>query len=82
MGQGQKLVLFLLSLPFCLLARGKMVTRIAYKRHFTISWRGADRTWIERLGIQESFFILLVFFFLTIVTHTAQGAACTCDPPI
>ena len=34
---GQGLVLFLLSVPFCLDARGKKVIRIDYKRSTTFS---------------------------------------------
>ena len=56
-GQRQKLVLFLLSVPFCLDARGKMVIRIGYKRGTTFS--------LERDRILESSFSpLVVFFFL------------------
>ena len=36
-GQWQKLVLFLLSVPFCLDARGKIVIWIGYKRGTTFS---------------------------------------------
>ena len=39
-GQRQELVLFLLFVPFYLQARGKMVTRIAYKRGTTFSLYG------------------------------------------
>ena len=68
-GQRQKLGLFLLSVSFCLHARGKMVIPIDYKRGTTFSLEGDPDL------ILESSFFLLVFFFLTIVTHTAQGAA-------
>ena len=54
-GQGQKLVLFLLSVPFCLDARGKMVIRIDYKRSTTFS--------LEKDHAQESSFSPFVFFF-------------------
>ena len=43
---GQRLVLFLLSVPFCLDARGILVTRLGYKRD-TISS-------LERDHAQES----------------------------
>ena len=36
-GQRQKLVLFLLSVSFCLDARGKIVIQIGYKRGTTFS---------------------------------------------
>ena len=54
---GQRLVLFLLSMPFCLDARGILVTRLGYKRGTTPS--------LERDHAQESsFFPLAVFFHL------------------
>ena len=70
-GQRQKLGLFLLSVPFCLQARGKMVIQIGYKRGTTFSLEG-DRI------LESSFFlrsVLLPLESLTIILHTAQGAA-------
>ena len=74
-GQGQKLVLFLLSGPCCLDARGKMVIRIGYKRGTTFS---LERDPILVLILESSFFLLSVLSPLenfTIALHTAQGAA-------
>ena len=74
-GQWQKLVLFLLSVPFCLQARGKKVIRIAYKRDTTFS--------LEEDRIQESSFPPPVFFFLRELHHCSsiqlKEHLCTCN---
>ena len=54
--QRQKLVLFLLSVPFSLDAKGITVIRLGYKRGTTFS--------LERDRIQEAHFPPLVLFFL------------------
>ena len=61
-GQRQKLVLFLLSVPFCLDTRGKMVIQIGYKRGTTFSLWDLILIWLIASPRAPS--SSLVFFLL------------------